>query len=172
MKKVIFSIFILFISFSQTSAQEMPVKWKKYFEKHRETKKYYKNRLEKEGFWTDTIVIADSTIVSYISLRTGKIVQKHIIYNEDDCSKFESVNYYNKKELVVYKEYWSNSFPKNKNDFTIVYYERFEYDRKNRLKIHVFEISTPMTMKCTYIYKKRKRIPKRILKIEKLDFWK
>lgn len=171
MKKYILLFVITFCLFP-LYAQKIPPKWIKYNEKHKEIQNEFQNKLNKEGAIADTLATKDSIIISYISKYTHKILQKYSIYIEDDCGKFESLDFYNIKEQIVYRKRWFNQCPRNENQLSVIYYERFEYDKKGRLITHVFEVSTPMTIKNIYGYKKGKRYIKKHTVISEIDFWK
>lgn len=151
----------------------MHPKWSRYFEKHKAFQEYYDKKLKDEGCRIDTIYRTDSIIISYFSLETEKLLKKQHIFIENNCEKFEFIDFYNKKGLLVYRIQYQYACPRKEEHFIIPYYERYEYeyDRKGRLKIHVFQVSTPMTIKNIYGYKKGKQYIKEHAIIPETDFW-
>jgi len=172
MKKQLFFILVFSLyTFVSIYSQQVHPKWKNYLQKHNDIQEYYKNKLEKEGYRADSVCSTDSIIISYISIKANKLIKKQNIYFQDNCNKSESENFYNQREQLIYTTYCTHYCPGKKVPLTILHYERYEYDRKGRLKTHIIELPTPMTIRIVYGNKKGKQYIKECAEISRSDFW-
>ena len=137
----------------------------------------YQERLKKEKIKPDTITTKDSIVISYRS-KTQKLIKKNsYVLDRHGCHKWIYKQYYNQDGLLTYRNSHSQTCAEKKAEegiyeFFLLYHERFEYDNKGDIALHVFMISSVDSYKDTYytdelFIRKYKRT-----RIKYRDFWK
>lgn len=172
------------VTFGQ-SAKHKPdlTSWDSLHLRHEQTLNFYNNYIDSRLFKSDTLIRKDSIIISNFSkeaLVLQRIIRSHrnVSYGDDSIKCVEDVReeFYNSKGLIAYvRNYHQPCFiefdSKNEDMFFTYYYERFEYDEHDNLIVRVFNISTPITVKETYLNENGEWTKKR-QKINETEFWK
>src|SRR4030095_12899568 len=155
---LIVSLLVSIIAFGQSFKKEKALNsWDSLYMKHEQVLNMCKERVSKEIFKTDSLVTKDSIVVTLFS--KSSIVLQKIINSLDSsgCVKFVRDEYYNSRGSIAYVRSYRQSCPikivtrEEDREFHPVYYERFEYDENGKLVVWVYNISTSVTYKETYV---------------------
>ncbi len=126
---------------------------------------------------TDTFKSKNSIAVTYFSHNKAKLQKVEKTLDSNNCTIGIFRQFYNELGLVVYAFDYKKCCPEeNQSDEKcferVTFYERFEYDDKNRVIVHVFHVTTPMTYKETFKYDEDGTRRVTLVKISEPNFWK
>ncbi len=174
-------VFLIFWAFGQLNAvsqkSQIPLdEWdtlrlKTYAELH-----HYDEILQKERSFSDTIITTDAVVVTYYTSVKKKL---RVVVNHFDANKCLSrivTEYFNNEGQLEYESIYKKCCePKPKEDercFEFVMdYGRYSYDSEGRVILHVYHLSTPMTIKEIYTYSSNGSKEVKREKIREPQFW-
>lgn len=105
----------------------------------------------------DTLEMKGSTAIAYFDSNKQMLKKITNLFNLENCLVAIESEYYNSKGLLAFRQDYKKCCPgETTEDYKCfektIFYERFEYDDKNRMIIHVYHVTTPGTYKETFTY--------------------
>jgi hypothetical protein len=172
---ILIQLFELLSSFGQVSTKGHD-EWDSLFIRNKIAIQRYENILRKELRYTDTSRTKGSITITYFSGNKMKLQRVEQTFDSNNCAMGIFHQYYNDLGLVVYAIGYKKCCPEeNQNDEKcferVTDYARFEYDDKNRIAVHVFHLTAPLTYKetCKYDADGTKQVNR--VKIPGSKFW-
>jgi hypothetical protein len=139
----------------------------------------YENVVLTQVVRIDTINKKDTVIVNYISIKNNLLKTESKLFRQSGCIYYRSISYFNKKELPEFIEYYEQpcltkeDAEKNGVVFEklLYWYERYEYDSKNRIITKVGWFPTVKARRFEYSYDNYGKSTIKFIKIKEERFW-